>query len=170
MLAVIRNQSSLYAHETPKDLVSEAGVRVARDIGFHEPREISAEDTVEKLGNDLVVKPVDQGSSVALHICRGAKELGTVLGDLSHGEWMIEQRILGRRSDHRDSGWLTLEIVVEVIPEGESMTTSENTPQVPPNTATQRLLIWRWRKKLKNLQETCLFCLWMQGFCPSWIS
>ena len=100
-----------------KDLVSEAGVRVARDIRFHEPREISAEDTVEKLGNDLVVKPVDQGSSVALHICRGAKELGTVLGDLSHGEWMIEQRILGREVTIGILDGLPLG-VVEVIPEG----------------------------------------------------
>ena len=89
---------------------------------------------------------------MALHICRGAKELGTVLGDLSHGEWMIEQRILGREVTIGILDGLPLG-VVEVIPEGESMTTSENTPQVPPNTATQRLLIWRWRKKLKNLRN-----------------
>lgn len=100
-----------------KDLVSEAGVRVARDIRFHEPREVSAEDTVEELGNDLVVKPVDQGSSVALHICRGAKELGTVLGDLSHGEWMIEQRIIGREVTIGLLDGVPLG-VVEVIPEG----------------------------------------------------
>ena len=40
------------AKETPRTLF-QAGVRVARDIRFHEPREISAEDTVEKLGTDL---------------------------------------------------------------------------------------------------------------------
>lgn len=100
-----------------KDLVSEAGVRVAKDIRFLEPREVSAEDTVEELGNDLVVKPVDQGSSVALHICRGAKELGRVLSNLCHGEWMIEQRILGREVTIGLLDGVPLG-VVEVIPEG----------------------------------------------------
>ena len=53
-----------------------------RDIRFHEPREISAEDTVEKLGNDLVVKPVDQGAALPC-ISAGSQRVGTVLGDLA---------------------------------------------------------------------------------------
>ena len=100
-----------------KDRVSEAGVRVVRDIRFREPREVSAAEVIEELGEDLVVKPADQGSSVALHICHGEEELGGILSDLSHGEWMIEQRVIGREVTIGMLAGSPLGIV-EVIPDG----------------------------------------------------
>ena len=70
------SSEALHAQGNSKDRVSEAGVRVVRDIRFREPREVSAAEVIEELGEDLVVKPADQGSSVALHICHGEEELG----------------------------------------------------------------------------------------------
>ena len=67
MPVAIQIEPALYAQGKTKDLVSGAGVRVER-YQIREPREVSADDTVEALGTDLVVKPVDQGSSVALHL------------------------------------------------------------------------------------------------------
>ena len=66
----------MHAQGNSKDRVSEAGVRVVRDIRFREPREVSAAEVIEESGGeDLVVKPADQGSSVALHICHGKRNL-----------------------------------------------------------------------------------------------
>lgn len=100
-----------------KNRVWEAGVRVAPGRFFRKPDEVSANELVTNLGPDLVVKPTDQGSSVELSIVRGEEELAALLGELPVGNWLVEQRILGRE--------LTVGVlrgdplgVVEVIPKG----------------------------------------------------
>ena len=78
-----------------KDRVSEAGVRVVRDIRFREPREVSAAEVIEELGEDLVVN-LRIREAVWLCIFVMGKRNLAILSDLSHGEWMIEQRVIGR--------------------------------------------------------------------------
>ena len=100
-----------------KNRVWEAGVRVAPGRFFRDPHEVSADELVAKLGPELVVKPTDQGSSVELSIVKGEKDLASLLSDLPCGNWLVEQRIIGRE--------LTVGLlrddplgVVEVIPQG----------------------------------------------------
>ena len=103
-------------HES-KDVVRDAGIRVAQDIVFSDPKEIDPDQVLSELGQDLVLKPTDQGSSVALYVVNGKDELTDALSAIGPGNWMIERRVFGRE--------VTLGIlrdvplgVVEVIPIG----------------------------------------------------
>ena len=55
-----------------------------------------ADSVIEQLGASLVVKPVDQGSSVGLHFADHRSALGLALSQIHSGSWLIEQRIRGR--------------------------------------------------------------------------
>ena len=100
-----------------KKVVGSTGVRVAPDFGFSDPSEVNSEEILSQLGQDLVIKPVDQGSSVALYVIHGSDQLENTLGSLSHGNWMIEKRIFGREVTVGILGDCSLGIV-EVIPKG----------------------------------------------------
>ena len=100
-----------------KKRVSQAGVRVSQDETFLDPSSVDAEKVCSALGDDLIIKPTNQGSSIALFAIRGSEELNEVLIQLEMGSWMIEKRIFGREVtvgllDGKSMG------VVEVIPEG----------------------------------------------------
>jgi len=79
-----------------KNKVAECGVRVVPGIFFTAPSLPPVDDIVEALGEDLVVKPDDKGSSIGLHLPRGRGELKGVLESLSEDSWLIETRIRGR--------------------------------------------------------------------------
>jgi len=49
-----------------------------------------------ELGDEVVVKPVDQGSSVGLHFASHRSELGAILSGIREGRWLAERRIRGR--------------------------------------------------------------------------
>lgn len=100
-----------------KDRVGSKDVRIVPDYRFQDPREVSPDSIIRELGQELIVKPADQGSSVALHVCSGVEELQTVLESLGNGDWMIEQRILGREVT---IGLLNGQPmgIVEVVPDG----------------------------------------------------
>lgn len=55
-----------------------------------------ADDVIAQLGESLVVKPADQGSSVGLHFAEHRSGLGVALSQVHSGRWLIEQRIRGR--------------------------------------------------------------------------
>ena len=61
--------------------------------GAHAPL---ADAVIEKLGTSLVVKPMDQGSSVGLHFAEHRSALGVTLSQIHSGNWLIEERIRGR--------------------------------------------------------------------------
>lgn len=100
-----------------KKVVGSTGVRVAPDFRFSDPSKVNSEEILSQLGQDLVIKPVDQGSSVALYVIHGSDQLENTLGSLSHGNWMIEKRIFGREVTVGILGDCSLGIV-EVIPKG----------------------------------------------------
>lgn len=78
--------------------------RIARDLRIQVPEAISfdgaeaplADDVIKQLGNSLVIKPADQGSSVGLHFAEHRSALGVALSTIRSGQWLIEQRIRGR--------------------------------------------------------------------------
>ncbi len=79
-----------------KATVSAKSVRVADGITFSAQRRPSVDDIIARLGEDLVLKPNDQGSSVGLHLIGERAELMAALDTVHDGTWLIEQRILGR--------------------------------------------------------------------------
>ena len=100
-----------------KEAVREAGVRVSPDLLFSDPSSVDVERAVAELGPHLVLKPTDQGSSVALHVVNGADELKKALSSVGPGNWMIEHRVFGREVTVGIIGESALGIV-EVIPTG----------------------------------------------------
>lgn len=72
------------------------GVGVARGISFSAAGKPSPDGVVAELGDQLVVKPNAEGSSVGLSIVQGRSELAKVLAGITAGDWLIEQRIIGR--------------------------------------------------------------------------
>ena len=100
-----------------KRSVAEKGVRVSPDIRFSDPRSINPKEICEELGTDLILKPTDQGSSVALFVTKGADQLEKALGEIENGNWMLEKRIFGREVTVGLLHGVPMGIV-EVIPDG----------------------------------------------------
>lgn len=55
-----------------------------------------ADTVIDQLGASLVVKPVDQGSSVGLHFTEHRSALGVALSQVHSGSWLVEQHVRGR--------------------------------------------------------------------------
>ena len=103
--------------QNAKTIVEGFEIPVSPSITFEQSDSVDIEKVIDLLGRDLVVKPVDQGSSVALHVVEGRDALRKAIEPLPLGNWMIEKRVFGRE--------LTVGVlhgqalgVVEVIPEG----------------------------------------------------
>ena len=100
-----------------KRVVSKSGVRIAPDVEFRNPCDLDLAKILSDLGHNLIIKPVDQGSSVDLFVVSGENELISTLENLPVGHWMIEKRIFGRELTVGILGESTLG-VVEIIPKG----------------------------------------------------
>jgi D-alanine-D-alanine ligase len=92
-----------------------SGVLAPRDVLFSAEAMPHPGRLLETLGQRVVLKPNNEGSSIGLHFARGEAELQALLPVLSGGRWLAEQQITGRE--------LTVGIlhgralgVVEVIP------------------------------------------------------
>lgn len=71
------------------------GVQVARDFVFTSDNKPAVAAVVAELGEQLVLKPTNEGSSVGLHLVAGKAELEQALASVTAGTWMIEPRIFG---------------------------------------------------------------------------
>jgi len=72
------------------------GVGVAKGLNFAAAGKPSADAVIAELGGQVVVKPNDQGSSVGLTVALDRPTLADALADIKEGNWLIEQRIVGR--------------------------------------------------------------------------
>ncbi|PXA05256.1 D-alanine--D-alanine ligase [Coraliomargarita sinensis] len=79
-----------------KVVAREQGVPTPDWMTFDAEGKPLADDVIAQLGPSLVVKPVDQGSSVGLHFSDHRSALGVALSQVHRGKWLIEQRITGR--------------------------------------------------------------------------
>ena len=100
-----------------KRVVHSNGVRIAPDLKFNHPGKLDIDEVLEVIGPNAIIKPVDQGSSVGLHVINGEDELRSTLTKLEDGDWMIEKRIFGRELTVGILGDSSMGIV-EVIPKG----------------------------------------------------
>ncbi len=76
--------------------VSATGVQVAPGRNFTAATKPVASALVAELGEQVVLKPNRQGSSVGLQIVSSKVGLEIALGGLRAGDWIAERRILGR--------------------------------------------------------------------------
>jgi D-alanine-D-alanine ligase len=79
-----------------KEVVSAAGVRICPGLQFRSNQRPSAASIVAQLGERLILKPNCSGSSVGLRVVDQRTQLEAVLPQLDTGEWLVEQRIVGR--------------------------------------------------------------------------
>mgnify|MGYP001165195662 CR=1 FL=1 len=110
--------SALCMHKIDsKAVVANSGFALAPDLTFYADDAPSAKSLIEAVSEHIVLKPVDQGSSVGLHMVRGEAELAAALKKLTPGKWMAEAFITGREMT---VGVLDGEAmgIVEIVPEG----------------------------------------------------
>ncbi len=79
-----------------KDAAAARGVRVADAVRFTAATKPTADVVVAKLGESVVVKPNNEGSSVGLSVIGTHAELVVKLASITAGSWLIERRIIGR--------------------------------------------------------------------------
>jgi D-alanine-D-alanine ligase len=79
-----------------KQVAAARGVPVVPGIRFEAGAKPKVAEVMAKLGDNLVVKPNAEGSSVGLTLVASRSELEAKLGSISKGAWLIERRIVGR--------------------------------------------------------------------------
>jgi D-alanine-D-alanine ligase len=79
-----------------KEAVAARGVPVVPGVTFTAAAKPTADAVVAKLGEQLVVKPNAEGSSVGLALVATKAELAAKLDSITTGGWLIERRIVGR--------------------------------------------------------------------------
>lgn len=79
-----------------KQAVADRGVRVVPGMHFDAARKPPPDEVIARLGESLVVKPNNEGSSVGLALIASRAELAAKLEQITRGEWLIERRIVGR--------------------------------------------------------------------------
>lgn len=99
-----------------KARVAEVNVPSAPDIAFTAQDKLSPDALIEKLGESIVIKPRDKGSSVGLYLIDTREALETVLSNLPEGNWMAEPRMNGRELTVGVLGGQAMGIV-EIIPD-----------------------------------------------------
>ncbi len=79
-----------------KRAAAAAGVRVAADLCFEAVRRPSVDAVIVALGERVVFKPNDEGSSVGLALPEGREQIEAALAVLAPGSWIAEPRLVGR--------------------------------------------------------------------------
>lgn len=72
------------------------GITVAKGLTFSAAQKPTADAVIAALGDQVVVKPNDQGSSVGLTVATDRGVLAQALDAIKSGNWLIEQRLVGR--------------------------------------------------------------------------
>jgi D-alanine-D-alanine ligase len=72
------------------------GVQGARQLLFSAAQKPSTDEVIAALGEEVVLKPNDQGSSVGLSLPVGRAALAGALGGIMGGQWLAEERLVGR--------------------------------------------------------------------------
>ena len=79
-----------------KSAAAERGVNVAKGLMFTAALKPSVDIIIAALGDQVVIKPNDQGSSVGLTVATDRAVLAQALDGITAGNWLVEQRLVGR--------------------------------------------------------------------------
>jgi D-alanine-D-alanine ligase len=80
-------------HRTKQAL---GGMLATPGLLFPATQQPSVDDVLARFGEQLVVKPNNEGSSVGLNIVASRAELVAVLAKIQSGTWLVEKRIFGQ--------------------------------------------------------------------------
>lgn len=79
-----------------KEAAAARGVRVVPGVTFAAASKPTADAVIAQVGENAVVKPNSEGSSVGLALVSSRAELVAKLDAITTGSWLIERRIVGR--------------------------------------------------------------------------
>ena len=80
-----------------KHAMRAAGVPAIPEVAFAGATKPTAAALVASLGEHIVIKPSDQGSSVGLYMLEGEAAVAKALAEIpASGQWMAERRLRGR--------------------------------------------------------------------------
>lgn len=80
-----------------KKRMRQAGIPAIPEIAFAGSQKPTATELIHRLGNQIIIKPADKGSSVGLYVLEGQKEVEAALQKIdTTGQWMAERRLTGR--------------------------------------------------------------------------
>ena len=81
-----------------KGVYRAAGLTVAEDKVVHRGKPLNLDEIIDKLGEHLVVKPVEEGSSLGMSLCHSREDLESGIAMAFHHdqEVMVEQYIAGK--------------------------------------------------------------------------
>ena len=79
-----------------KKVAHKLGLMTPKGIYFSGQKIPPADKFIEELGQSLVVKPNNMGSSIGLYLTDHRSELGVTLSQINEGNWIVEERIDGR--------------------------------------------------------------------------
>ncbi len=106
-----------------KELFRSAGLKVPREMLFSRNQDIDQEEILSVLGTPAVVKPVAEGSSIGVRVCRTAEEIAEAIKDSFDisSEVMVEEYVEGREVSCAVLGNRSPEAlpVIEIIPRKE---------------------------------------------------
>ena len=113
--------SSLAFHkDVAKKVIRSCGQKVPRHIIVKKDHEFSISQVTEKLGSMIVVKPVSEGSSIGISVCRAEEEIsaGIEKAFQYNQEVMLEEYIDGREITCCVLGTTALECLplIEIVP------------------------------------------------------
>jgi D-alanine-D-alanine ligase len=78
-----------------KAVAAANGINVIPGRRFPADAKPSADEIIAAFGEQVVLKPNDQGSSLGLRIIGSRSELVQALAAVTRGDWLVEQRIFG---------------------------------------------------------------------------
>ncbi len=79
-----------------KEVMKQVYENVLPEIIFNTNNKANINDILEKIGNNIIIKPTNKGSSINLYVANGIDEINNVLSNINDGEYMIEKRLIGR--------------------------------------------------------------------------
>ena len=79
-----------------KNAAAACGITVAAGLSFAAAQKPTADAVIAAIGDQVVIKPNDQGSSVGLTIATDRAVLAQAIAAITDGNWLIEQRLVGR--------------------------------------------------------------------------
>ena len=81
---------------TTKDLAQAAGLKIVPGFLYNPLDDVDLDYELGKIGDDIVVKPAEGGSSVGLQFIKGKGKIKEHLENLPYEDWIVEKRIQGR--------------------------------------------------------------------------
>lgn len=79
-----------------KQACSRRGVKTAKSFTFDCSLKPTPDQLIQDLGQEVVIKPNSEGSSVGLNICINYSDVDVALKGIKAGTWIAESRIQGR--------------------------------------------------------------------------